>query len=401
MPKKSELIAICAILMSSVALSIDIMLPSLGDISRMLGVQGGNDRQLVIVALFVGLTCGQLVFGPVSDKTGRRPMIFLGIGVFVVGSMICALAASFEEMLSGRILQGFGAAGPRIVTVALIRDRFEGQDMAQVMSIIMGIFIFVPILAPSVGQALLFLMPWRGLFLVLAVISLAGGTWLALRQQETVTKPVALTARTYARASLEVFRSSTPMAFTFAGACAYGALMGYINSSQQLFQDVYGLGDAYALWFGLSAAFISAATFINARLVASIRMEIICLAAMAIFVLWVLGFELYFRSTDHSPDLWLWMIFNCVALFLLGLTFGNFNAIALKPFRHIAGIASALVASVNSALSISIAWLIGNAFDGNVTAITLGYLCCGAAAVVAILVFDQKRSLRSQRHPLA
>jgi DHA1 family bicyclomycin/chloramphenicol resistance-like MFS transporter len=179
------------------------------------------------------------------------------------------------------------------------------------------------------------------------------------------------------------------MAFTFAGACAYGALMGYINSSQQLFQDVYGLGDAYALWFGLSAAFISAATFLNARLVASIRMETICITAMAVLVLWSLAFEIYFHTTDHVPELLVWMVFNCVNLFLLGLTFGNFNAIALKSFGHIAGIAAALIASVNSALSIGIAWMIGNAFDGTNSAMMLGYLSCGAAAVVAILIFDR------------
>lgn len=394
-PRKSEFIAICALLMSVVALSIDVMLPALGELSAAFGIAEGNERQLVIVALFVGLAGGQLYFGPASDAVGRRPMVFIGVAVFIVGSVTCAMATSFQIMCVGRILQGFGAAGPRIVTVALIRDRFAGQDMAQVMSVIMGLFIFVPILAPSLGQLLLFVMPWRGLFIVLALMSLMGGLWLALRQTETLVKPVAFSLPVFARACLEVLHHSKAMAYTFAGACAYGALMGYVNSSQQLFQELYRVGDGFALWFGGSAAFISAATFLNARLVTKIRMERVCMWAVAVLCLWTLGFGLSFWVVDAVPVFWVWMVFNCGSLFLLGLTFGNFNAIALKPFGASAGIAAAVVASLTTTLSLSIAWLIGRFFDGTVAAVTVGYLVCGMSALVALLMCDRQSISRS------
>ena len=142
MKRQTEFVAICALLMSSVAMSIDIMLPSLGEIAEAFELEQENDRQLTVVILFAGLTFGQLIFGPLSDATGRKPMVLLGLTVFSAGSFLSASASSFEMLLAGRALQGFGAAGPRIVTVALIRDRFKGQKMAQIMSLIMGIFIF-------------------------------------------------------------------------------------------------------------------------------------------------------------------------------------------------------------------------------------------------------------------
>ena len=394
MPRQTELIAISALLMSSVALSIDIMLPSLGDIAAAFGLQQDNDRQLTIVMVLAGLTFGQLIFGPCSEATGRKPMIFLGLGIFCAGSVVCATATSFDMLLIGRTLQGFGAAGPRIVTVALIRDRFDGRKMAQILSLIMGIFIFVPVLAPSLGQALLFLMPWRGLFLFLAVIGLSGGVWFALRQEETLRKKTRFSLTTYRKAVAGIACSPVFIAYTIAGALCYGALMGYINTSQQLFQDNYELGDQYALWFGASAAFISAATFVNARLVMRYRMAFLCLAAISTLVVWCLIFGVFFQASGYRPGLAAWMLFNCVSLFLLGLTFGNFNAIALKEFGHIAGIAAAAIAAVQSALALIVSWVIGSAFDGTVAAMIYGYFVCGAGAVMVILALDHTKPWR-------
>lgn len=310
-PGRIELVAIAAILMATVALSIDIMLPALGEMGRDLGIADNNNRQWIITALFLGLTGGQLFFGPLSDSVGRRPAIMAGIAVFVAGSALCALATSFEAIMLGRIMQGFGAAGPRIVTVALIRDRFAGNDMARIMSIIMGVFIMVPVLAPLVGQGLLLLMPWRGLFGVLAAFCLTGGLWLLLRQPETLAKPRPLKAGPLLAAAREVVTSVRPMAYTAAGGCCYGALMGYINSSQQLFQDLFALGDLYALVFGVSAAFISAATLVNARLVRRHTLERICILSVAALFVWAALFFPILGASGNRPPLWLWMVFNC------------------------------------------------------------------------------------------
>ena len=181
------------------------------------------------------------------------------------------------------------------------------------------------------------------------------------------------------------------MAYTIAGALCYGALMGYVNTSQQLFQDVYQTGDQYALWFGASAAFISAATFINARLVQVYRMEFLCLVAVGTLIVWAITFGLYFQGYGYNPNIIAWMIFNCVSLSLLGLTLGNFNTIALKKFGHMAGMASATVTTMNSAIGLVIAWLVGRAFNGTVSAVMNGYVLCGIAAFLIILTLDKTK----------
>ncbi len=385
-PRRHELVAISAILMATIALSIDIMLPALGDMAHDLGIENSNQRQWIITALFVGLTAGQLVFGPLSDGIGRRPAIGWGIGVFIAGSSLCAVATSMEAMLLGRMVQGFGAAGPRIVTVALIRDRFAGAEMARVMSLIMGLFILVPVLAPLVGQGLLIWMPWRGLFGVLAAVCLGGGVWLLLRQPETLVQRRSVRPVALLMALKEVLRSPRPMAYTLAGGCCYGALMGYVNSSQQLFQELYRVGELYGLIFGASAAFIAAATLLNARLVRQVAMERVCVTAVAVLVGWSLLFLLLMSALAIPVPLWAWMAFNCPALFLLGLTFGNVNAIALRDLGHVAGLASAVMASLNTALSLVIAALIGLNFDMTIGPVVIGYVVFGALALGLMLL---------------
>jgi DHA1 family bicyclomycin/chloramphenicol resistance-like MFS transporter len=393
-PGRTELVAIAAILMATVALSIDIILPALGEVASELGIADNNQRQWIVTTLFLGLTAGQLFFGPLSDAVGRRPSIVMGVAVFVLGSLICALAPSFEVMMVGRVVQGLGAAGPRIVTVALIRDRFEGREMARVMSVIMGVFIMVPVLAPLVGQALL--MPWRGLFGVLSAICLGGGAWLLLRQPETLGEPQPLQVGRLLAASHEVLTSARPMAYTLAGGCCYGALMGYVNSSQQLFQDLFRVGDLYALVFGASAAFISAATLVNAQLVRHYGMERICILAVAALLAWSVTFLLILGAVGNPPPLWLWMLYNCPVLFLLGLTFGNFNAIALRDLGHIAGLASAVVASLTTALNLFIAAVIGLSFDMTTRPIIMGYVAFGALAL-GFMLLPEVTSLRESR----
>ncbi|OAN76305.1 hypothetical protein A8B78_02120 [Jannaschia sp. EhC01] len=381
-PGPAEFTAIATLLMATISLSIDVMLPALGRMAEELGAADDNQRQLVIIVLFLGLAVGQLVFGPLSDAIGRRPAITLGAALFVIGGVICATAQSFEVLLAGRLVQGLGAAGPRIATVALIRDRFEGAAMARVMSIIMGIFIMVPVLAPSIGQALLVFMSWRWLFGILSSICVIGTTWLLLRQPETLATKRKLKLVLLLSAAGEVVRDARAMAFTIAGGLCYGALMGYINSSQQLFQDVYDVGDLYAVLFGAAALFISAATLTNARLVKRFEMDLICKGAVAILAAFSALILAYMALTGERPALWLFMVFNCPALFLLGLTFGNFNAIALERLGHIAGLAAAVTASLQTLIGVVVAGAIGLSFNMTVFPIFVGYAACGAVALV-------------------
>jgi DHA1 family bicyclomycin/chloramphenicol resistance-like MFS transporter len=392
MPKRAELIGIAAILMATISLAVDIMLPALSTIAADLGAVD-NQRQWVVTALFIGITIGQLIFGPLSDSTGRRPAIFAAIGLFTIGSVVCATATSFDGLIAGRVLQGIGAAGPRIVTVALIRDRFAGPAMAQVMSIILGVFILVPMLAPALGQGLLVVMSWRGLFALLPALCITGGVWLFLRQPETLAARRPFSVRALAVAAREVVTSPKPMAFTVAGGFCYGSMMGYVNSSQQLFQDMFGAGHLFAALFGVSAAFIAAATLSNARLVLRFGMEAICLTAMTTLLVWCAAFWALVAVNGMAVPLWGFMLFNCGVLFLMGLTFGNVNAIALRDLGHIAGLAAAIVASLTTALSLVIAAIIGLSFNNTVFPIALGYTACAIASLCLMLSVRHRLNL--------
>jgi DHA1 family bicyclomycin/chloramphenicol resistance-like MFS transporter len=253
--------------------------------------------------------------------------------------------------------------------------------MARVMSVVMGVFILVPVLAPSLGQAALWFVSWRWLFALVLALGFAGGAWLAIRQGETLRTPLPLSPSRLVGAAAEFFRSRVSVAFTLAGACCYGAMLGYVNTAQQVFQDLYGVGDAFAPWFGGCALFISGGMLANSALVARFGMRRICLIAVSAQTGWATLFAvaLLARGGEGLSFAW-WLAFCCPTLFLLGLTFGNLSAIALRPLGHIAGTAAALAASLTTVVSLTIAAVVGLSYDGSVTPVVVGFLVAGAAA---------------------
>lgn len=369
------------------------MLPGLGDLATDLRVESGNDRQWVITALMIGLVVGQLVFGPASDSFGRKTTMLVGVALFIIGTLLCAYATSFNLLLAGRLLQGFGAAGPRNGTVAMVRDRFAGEDMAKIMSVVMGIFVFVPIFAPMVGQALLLYMTWRGLFVALGVLYFLAAVWLLLRQPETLENPKPFQPQALWQATRVVFGNRRTLFITVASGCAYGAMMGYVNSAQQVLQDTYQVGNAFALWFGVTAVFISAAMFTNARLVNHVPMMTVCRVAMGTVCV-LSGFFAFGVLVLGQPSVLVWISFNCAIMFLLGLTFGNFAAIALEPFGHLAGLASALHGSGNIGIAMVFASLIGLSFDGTVNPTLYGYTFTAVLSFLCI-VFAAKPAVKA------
>lgn len=376
-PGRAEFIALVAILMSIIALSVDIMLPGFGDISDHFQLAEDNDRQAIITVIFAGLMVGQLIFGPLSDYIGRKPSIIMGLGIHILGSILCIIAQDFMILLLGRFLQGFGGAAPRIVIVAMVRDRFEGQDMAKIMSIALTVFILVPTFAPAIGQVILMFAPWQALFAALLVMALIGGTWLTVRQPETHTEPAPFQAGKLINAVKTVFTTPVSLLYSMAAGCAFGTLLGYIVSSQQILQDLYGTGDLFAVYFGATAAFIALSNTSNAWLLGRYTMEMITASAIGTQVIWSLGFLIWLLITGTNPSLMVWMVFISVALFLVGITFGNYNAIALRPLGAIAGIASSITASIQTLISVLVAAAIGAAFDMNVMPVVLGSVLMG------------------------
>ena len=271
-------IALMALLMSFVALAIDAMLPALAQIGTDLNVVNRNDVQQVISSIFLGMSFGLIFFGPFSDSYGRKPAIYLGMGIFIIGCLISIFSQTFNTMIFGRILQGLGGASCRVITIAMIRDKFEGAQMGKVMSLIMIFFIMVPALAPSIGQLILMIATWRAIFYVMLLLGIISVVWLALKQEETlpVEKRLKFSLGTIFNGVLETVKNKTSRSYTLAAAFVFGAFISYLSSSQQIFQTQYGVGKLFALYFGVLALSIGSASFANSRWEDKYPMEILC-----------------------------------------------------------------------------------------------------------------------------
>ena len=385
-PQRSsaEFIALVALTFSLIAMSIDSMLPALGSIAADLGARDPNDRQLVLTAFFGGLTIGQLIYGPISDSTGRKPAMYAGIGCFILGGLICALSQDFTTMVLARILQGFGAVGPRIVAMAMVRDLYAGRAMARIMSFVMAVFILVPILAPSVGQLMLLVANWRAIFYGLVMVGVIDFLWLATRQEETL-KPadrVPLSIGHILRSAREALTTRVTLGYTLATGCVFGAFISYLGTSQQIFQDQYGTGKLFAMFFGILAAGIGLASITNAKLVMRFGMRNLSKWALRSACLLSLSFLLVAYLLGGHPPLWAFVTFMTVLFFFNGLLFGNYNALAMEPMGHIAGVAAAVVGSLSSLVAVGAGTPIGRLYDGTVIPLVAGFACMGIAALV-------------------
>ena len=394
--REGEFVALMALMMSLVAMSVDAMLPALAQIGDELGVGHANQAQLVISALLLGMAAGQVVYGPLSDSIGRKPTIYAGLAVFVVGSALSVVAGSFTVMLLGRILQGFGAAAPRIVVVALVRDEYVGAAMARIMSLVLTTFILVPVVAPAVGQGILLVAHWRWIFVMLLVLGVVGLVWFALRQPETL--PVERRARfSFGRILTgvrETCANRAALGYTLAAGMIFGAFLGYITSSAQIFLDQYDVGGLFPLYFGGLAVGIGAATYANARLVMRYGMRRLSslavaslggLSAIFLAVAWAFG---------GDPPLWLLMPYLAVAFFCFGLVFGNFNALAMEPLGHIAGVGSAVVGTITSIMSLALGTLIGQSYDGTVLPLVAGFAVLGLGSLATMRWAERGRPSR-------
>lgn len=372
-----------ALMMSLVAMSIDAMLPALAGIGADLGVQRDNANQLVVTTIFLGLAVGQLFYGPLSDSIGRKPAIALGYAVFVAGSLLSIFAATFPTMLAGRLLQGLGMAAPRGVSMALIRDRFEGRAMAQVMSFISVVFILVPIIAPSFGQAILLVADWRAIFVALLALAMVSLVWFLLRQPETLpaARRAPFTATRVAHGLREVLGNRVALGYTLMAGLIAGAFQGYLSSAQQIFQLQYGLGTLFPLIFAVNAAAIGLASFTNGRLVMRYGMR--TLARLALITLCTLSvvFAGIAWLMNGQPPLWLFMAFLMPTFFCVGIMFGNMNAMAMQPLGHIAGLGAAVVGSLSTLLATPLGMAIGQAYNGTVTPLVLGFAVFGLGAL--------------------
>jgi len=387
-PGMPEFVTLIALLISLVALTIDAMLPAMPHIGEALNVARANDTQFIVSFFFIGFAGGQLFFGPISDSLGRKNTIIGGLLIYGAGCALSIFATEYWVMLAGRILQGLGAAAPRTVTIAVVRDRYAGREMAKIMSIIMSVFIIVPALAPFLGQAVLEVSGWRMIFVCLVVIAITAVLWMMLRLPETLDpeKRLPLEFGKILAAFGETIRNRIALGYTIAAGFIFGAFLGYLKSAQQVFQDVFGVGDLFPTYFAAMALSLGAASIVNSQLVMRLGMRFLSFSAITGLTLLSAAYLFYTTFETGEASLIAFLIWGLSAFFCVGLLFGNLNALAMEPMGHIAGTAASMIGAASTALSLLFSYPIGQAFNGTVIPLVGGFavlgLCCGLTMVI-------------------
>jgi len=386
-----EFVIVIASIMALNPLAMDMMLPALPNIGSTFEIVPANRPQEVLSTFLIGFGVGQFVMGPLSDRFGRRPVLLGGMTVYFVASVLAISAPSFETLLLARTLQGLGTSATRVIATSIVRDCYAGRRMASVMSLAMMVFIAVPVVAPSLGEAVMLLTQWRGIFVVLTLYGVLTLIWSGLRMPETL--PLSEQKSLAVRDVLGAFRQTVTNRQTIGYALAAGgvqaSLYGFVFSSEQVFTEIYALGNYFPLAFAAIAVGIAVAGFLNARFVGRVGMRVISHGALVGFVA-VAGIMLRGAKTQILP-LPLFMTLAALMMFAFGLMFANFTALAMEPQGRIAGTASSLYGSITTLLGIGIGTVIGQDYDGTLLPFTLGFFFCALAALAVVLVVEKCR----------
>lgn len=386
-----EFVALMASLMSIVALSIDALLPALPEIGAAVGAKGPNDNQLLITMIFLGLGFGQLLFGPLSDSFGRKPIVYIGFFVFFIASLICVTTKNFEMMIFGRILQGIGLSSPRSLSISMIRDEFSGDYMAKIISIVVMFFILIPVIAPTLGQFLIYLFNWESIFYFNLIFGFIIMIWFWLRQPETLEKEkrIKFSSHLFVDGLREFLKYKQSIAFTFVSGFITGSFMVYLSTSQQIFQVQYNLTDMFPYIFASLAISVGLATYLNSRLVEKYGMMRIAytatIAYAAVSILYVIIF-----SSGINPSIIVLLGFFALQFFAVGFLFGNLRALAMEPLGHIAGIGAAINGFVSTVMAVPIANFIGGFVTDSVLPLFIGFSLFGSLSLITFLIVKRK-----------
>lgn len=389
--KRVEFVTLLAVMISILALSIDAILPALGIIAQDLKLSDSNDAQLVITSMFLGFAIGQILAGPLSDIYGRKPIIYVGYIIFITGCLLSYIAHEFWLMNIGRVLQGLGAAAPRIVGIALVRDGYQGRTMAQIMSIVMAIFILVPAVAPAIGQLVMLVAGWREIFLMLLLVAIVPFVWLAMRQPETLRAEDKrkLSLKNILLGIAEALSYRSVLGYTITSGLIFGAFLGYLNSAQQIFQDIYKTGELFAVYFGVASLAIGASSIFNSNLVMRFGMRLMTWRAFIALTILSTAFGIFVVMNGEAPNLWMFMAWLLSIFFCIGIVFGNLNALAMEEVGYMAGLGAAVFGSLSTFISLPLGWAIGVYFDGTLLPLILGFTTMGSLCLIMMVWTDR------------
>jgi DHA1 family bicyclomycin/chloramphenicol resistance-like MFS transporter len=387
---QTEFILLMASLMSIVALSIDAILPALENIGLSIGTDNSQDHQKLITLIFLGLGCGQLVFGPLSDSIGRKPIIYMGFALFVLASFVCVNAKSLEMMMFGRFLQGIGLAAPRTISIAMVRDSFSGDYMAKIMSFIVAIFILVPVIAPALGKLVLDAYGWKAIFNWQLIFWVVIMIWLWKRQPETLhpKHKIKISKNLFINGLREFFKIKNSVGFTLISGLITGSFMVYLSASQDIFQNQYGLVDEFPYIFAGLAIAVGFATFLNGTFVLKYGMYKLVRTFLILFTSIPILYLIFFFNSSN-PNVYTLVGFFGIQFFTIGFLFGNLRSLAMQPLGHIAGIGAAINGFLSTIMAVPIATYIGGFIKNTASPLFIGFFICGSCSLLILLVLKK------------
>lgn len=389
--RNGEFVALVASIMAVNALGVDLMLPALPAIGRSLDIASANSRQWIVTAYLFGFGIGQLLYGPLADRYGRKPILLVTLIGFVAASIVAAHAQTFVLLLAARVLQGTMSASTRVLSSAIVRDRYSGRQMARTLSVAQMIFFLVPILAPSIGQVLLEFGPWRIIFYALAVFAAAVFAWALTRLPETLHSDdrTPISFHSLASAYRLTLTNRYSIGYAIAGSLTFGGIIAFVSSAQQIFVDVFHAGERFSILFAICAFFMGCASFANSRLV--VRLGTRVLSQTGVFAL--IGLSVFHIATIRFglENMWTYIFFQSLSMTCIGLCGSNFGAMAMDPVGHIAGTASSVQGFISSIGAVAVGIVIGQSFNGTTYPLAIGYLCIGLVVLGIVYVVEGGR----------
>ncbi|MEM7639377.1 MAG: multidrug effflux MFS transporter [Pseudomonadota bacterium] len=391
-----ELVIMVAALMSLNALAIDIMLPALSNISDFYSLTRDNDQQLVIFAYIAGFGAPQLVFGPISDRYGRKGLLRICLVGYAIAGIACIMTSSFMTLLLARFIQGVFASGVRVIAVSIVRDLLAGRAMARIMSLVMTVFMVVPILAPTIGAGVMLIAPWQWTFALLSIAAMVLLIWTQMRLPETLTDEdrQPLNPEQSLKAYWQVVTTRVTFGYMCASGVIFGALFAFVAASEQIFTDVFGKHETFALWFAGVAAALAISNFLNSRIVERFGMRRISHSVLILFVALALINVITLYTVGEK--LWLFYPLFCLTFGCFGMLGANFTAMAMEPQGKIAGTASAAYGFASTTVASLFGYLVAGQFNGTIAPFMWGFVALGVSSLSIVFVTERFRLFRSR-----